>query len=182
MDAARVQAAHRDARACPPIGSIRQAVNECRKRRIVAGRAPPRCPDLHTAQSAPGSLLNRRGRLAREVVEMGGWRRKADQQTRSGGPSPARGRCSAISARRVTAFSRRAAASRAMAASSACPTRGARRSSATMSSWSLSATSAELTANAQRPCAPHGAGSCSRSRRTVRSANSCWRQDASRSS
>ena len=76
---------------------------------------------------------------------------------------------SASSARR---FSRKTAASRAMAAA-VCSARGARRSSATMSSRNLRATSARLTATGQAPRAHHGLGRRSRFRRTVPTANSC---------
>ena len=78
---------------------------------------------------------------------------------------------SSSSLRRWTAFSRSAAASRAMADSPACSTRGTRRSSAAISSWSSRARSCEATATDSFQHADSHAGRRSRLHRISRNAS-----------
>jgi hypothetical protein len=131
-------------------------------------RSEPNPPDqrpIRVDYEGPADAVHRRGEIPIEVVEIEReflrrqychlvrccWKGRADhhhhqarQLRRSGGRSIADESWSAISARRFTAFSRRAAASRAIAGSPLSPARGRLRSNAVMSSRSLRARSLRL--------------------------------------
>jgi hypothetical protein len=143
-----------------PVELERELLNrECRH---VAG-CRWKCRRVHRRQR-PTSVRSDQERLAAEVVwsTSSVWSMSSD--------------------RRFTAFARSAAASRAITASPTCATRGTLRSSASMSSRSLCATSLDVTATRQLRLGHHDVGRRSIPRRTVDSASSCWRLDASRSS